>query len=180
MSSDEEDGITLRIHHDNPVFTGRHTSRPHHASTKPNPKLLSFCLQALVMVFVISLFFIFLGIAALVLLHICLAGGALQRRPRRLSLASDFADENSQFGLGLSLEELRKLPCLDYGGAFERASNKDCAVCLEGLKEGERCRILPRCKHVFHANCVDAWLTKVAACPLCRAAVESGLRLGGL
>ncbi|KAJ4961529.1 hypothetical protein NE237_021439 [Protea cynaroides] len=81
--------------------------------------------------------------------------------------------------LGLSLEELRKLPCLDYDGEFNRTSNKDCVVCLEGLKEGERCRILPRCKHVFPANCVDAWLIKVAACSLCRAAVESGLRLGG-
>ncbi|XP_043708214.1 RING-H2 finger protein ATL56-like [Telopea speciosissima] len=178
MSSNGEDGITLRLRRDNPIFSGQYPSRPHNATTKPNRKLLSFFLQAIVMAIVISLFFIFLGIAAIVLLHICLAGGALQRRRRRQSLSSDFAYENAEFGLGLSQEELRKLPSFNYSVAFERALNRDCAVCLEGLREGERCRVLPKCKHVFHANCVDAWLIRVAACPLCRATVEPGLRFG--
>ncbi|KAJ4954951.1 hypothetical protein NE237_011734 [Protea cynaroides] len=103
MSSDVEDGITIRLRRDNPTSTGGYTSLSHHASTKPNPNLLSFCLQTLVMAFVTSLFFIFLGIAAIVLLHICLAGGdgSTLQRPRRRSL-SDFADENAQFGLGFS------------------------------------------------------------------------------
>ncbi|XP_042484630.1 RING-H2 finger protein ATL56-like [Macadamia integrifolia] len=178
MSRDEEDGGNLRFRHDTPTFSGSYTSRPHQATTKPNTKLLSFFLKTLVMAFVISLFFIFLGIAAIVLLHICLAGGALQRRRRWRSLSSDFSDENSEFGLGLSQKELSKVPCFNYSVALERAVNGDCAVCLEGLREGEMCRILPRCKHVFHANCVDAWLIKVAACPLCRASVEPGLQFG--
>ncbi|KAI3882622.1 hypothetical protein MKX03_007566 [Papaver bracteatum] len=31
------------------------------------------------------------------------------------------------------------------------------------LSSSESCRSLPRCKHVFHTNCVDSWLI-----PLCR------------
>ncbi|KAK9271214.1 hypothetical protein L1049_026804 [Liquidambar formosana] len=55
---------------------------------------------------------------------------------------------------GLSLEELEKIPCFEYGAE----KTWTCAVCLDGVGEGERCRIFPVCKHVFHAQCIDLWL----------------------
>ncbi|KAL3380964.1 hypothetical protein AABB24_001217 [Solanum stoloniferum] len=43
-----------------------------------------------------------------------------------------------------------------------------CAVCLYEVISGENCRKLPKCGHVFHAECVDTWLQRNRTCPLCR------------
>ncbi|XP_062179003.1 probable E3 ubiquitin-protein ligase ATL44 [Phragmites australis] len=43
-----------------------------------------------------------------------------------------------------------------------------CAVCLEDVRAGEMVRQLPACRHMFHADCVDAWLRSHRTCPLCR------------
>ncbi|KAG2724988.1 hypothetical protein I3760_01G045800 [Carya illinoinensis] len=49
------------------------------------------------------------------------------------------------------------------GGALE------CAVCLNEFEDHETLRLLPKCNHVFHPSCIDAWLTSWATCPVCRA-----------
>ena len=49
----------------------------------------------------------------------------------------------------------------------------DCVVCLDAFKDAQWCRKLSTCGHVFHMRCVDSWLAKVAACPICRAPVRS-------
>ncbi|RWR90361.1 RING-H2 finger protein ATL80-like protein [Cinnamomum micranthum f. kanehirae] len=46
--------------------------------------------------------------------------------------------------------------------------NSNCAICLEDFKEGDRCQVLPSCKHMFHDRCVNAWLNKKKRCPTCR------------
>jgi len=46
-----------------------------------------------------------------------------------------------------------------------------CAVCLESYVEGDVVKTVPRCKHAFHASCLDAWLSRRGQCPLCRVAV---------
>ncbi|KAF8754844.1 hypothetical protein HU200_011381 [Digitaria exilis] len=43
-----------------------------------------------------------------------------------------------------------------------------CAVCLEDVRDGEMVRQLPACRHLFHVDCVDAWLRAHRTCPLCR------------
>lgn len=47
----------------------------------------------------------------------------------------------------------------------------ECSVCLCGFEEGEEVRKLPRCKHRFHALCIDMWLFSHFDCPLCRTPV---------
>lgn len=42
-----------------------------------------------------------------------------------------------------------------------------CSVCLADLEKGEEGRYLP-CKHLFHRQCIDAWLSKSRQCPVCR------------
>jgi E3 ubiquitin-protein ligase ATL4 len=48
----------------------------------------------------------------------------------------------------------------------------DCAVCLSPFSPDAELRLLPACRHAFHAACVDAWLRTTPSCPLCRAAVS--------
>ncbi|CAI9116729.1 OLC1v1017958C1 [Oldenlandia corymbosa var. corymbosa] len=48
-----------------------------------------------------------------------------------------------------------------------------CAICLDYLQNGELCRVLPACNHVFHAECLDPWLAKQLTCPTCRAPFET-------
>ncbi|EEB09693.1 ubiquitin-protein ligase E3 [Schizosaccharomyces japonicus yFS275] len=44
-----------------------------------------------------------------------------------------------------------------------------CVVCLENYQGNDFIRILP-CGHIFHAHCLDIWMTRTFAnCPLCKA-----------
>lgn len=45
----------------------------------------------------------------------------------------------------------------------------ECAVCLNEFRDDETLRLIPKCCHVFHPNCIDAWLVNHSTCPVCRA-----------
>lgn len=53
----------------------------------------------------------------------------------------------------------------------EESGSKDCAICLEEVNEGDRCRMLSNCRHVYHLSCIDRWLLMNSHCPLCRASI---------
>ncbi|KAI3982209.1 hypothetical protein MKX01_019115 [Papaver californicum] len=176
--------ISIRRSTTTPTTASTETTSP----SKSNPKFLAFFIQAVVMAIVILLFFLFVGIAAIVLIHIAIIGRAIHRRRYRRSLSrtatrsDDLMENDLDFGgvgFGLSHRDLNKLQAFYYGSGGEESNNsagsslsEDCAVCLEVLKQGERSRILPQCKHVFHANCIDSWLIRVPACPVCRGTVD--------
>lgn len=47
-----------------------------------------------------------------------------------------------------------------------------CAICLIDFVNGERVRILPRCGHVMHTECLLPWLTeRDGKCPVCKCPV---------
>lgn len=46
--------------------------------------------------------------------------------------------------------------------------NTWCSICLGEYKYKEVLRLMPDCRHCFHASCIDAWLKLNASCPLCR------------
>jgi len=50
-------------------------------------------------------------------------------------------------------------------------TNNGCSVCLADVAVGDKVRLLP-CDHYFHVGCIDTWLEKSQACPLCRRALE--------
>ncbi|CAI9303038.1 unnamed protein product [Lactuca saligna] len=45
----------------------------------------------------------------------------------------------------------------------------ECAVCLNEFQDHETLRLLPKCSHVFHKDCIDMWLASHVTCPVCRA-----------
>ncbi|XP_022768384.1 RING-H2 finger protein ATL11-like [Durio zibethinus] len=45
----------------------------------------------------------------------------------------------------------------------------ECAVCLNEFEDDETLRLIPKCNHVFHPDCIDTWLSSHSTCPVCRA-----------
>ncbi len=60
------------------------------------------------------------------------------------------------------------LPVFCYGSIRGLKDSADCAVCLNEFGEEDRLRLLPKCKHAFHLECIDTWLLSNSTCPLCR------------
>jgi hypothetical protein len=54
--------------------------------------------------------------------------------------------------------------------AFDPVDSDDtCAICIETMEDMDPVRLLT-CGHIFHAECIDPWLTvRRACCPLCKA-----------
>ncbi|OEL14598.1 hypothetical protein BAE44_0024383 [Dichanthelium oligosanthes] len=110
-------------------------------------------------------------------------GGSLRTGVLRRSVLGSFGRSGRH---GLDAAALAALPVTAY---CRKASNDDgstststsaaaasgateCAVCLSELADGEKVRALPSCGHVFHVECVDAWLRSRTTCPVCRADVR--------
>ncbi|KAL6657371.1 hypothetical protein ACP70R_005151 [Stipagrostis hirtigluma subsp. patula] len=53
----------------------------------------------------------------------------------------------------------------------EEVRRAECAVCLAEFGARDAGRLLPRCGHGFHEECIATWLRLNTTCPLCRAPV---------
>lgn len=71
--------------------------------------------------------------------------------------------------IGLEEELINKITVLRYKKEDGVVQETDCSVCLGEFKEEESLRLLPKCSHAFHLQCIDTWLKSHANCPLCRA-----------
>ncbi|CAN6349390.1 unnamed protein product [Urochloa humidicola] len=90
--------------------------------------------------------------------------------------AAAAAEPDKKRSTGLDADAIAALPEFAYrkeGSAGEEAAGeeRECAVCLGAMAEGEAARLLPLCMHVFHRGCVDVWLRERSTCPVCRAEV---------
>ncbi|KAL2924560.1 E3 ubiquitin-protein ligase ATL6 [Bienertia sinuspersici] len=73
---------------------------------------------------------------------------------------------------GLDQSVLDTYPKFLYSDVKELKIGKgtlECAVCLNEFEDKETLRLLPVCDHVFHPECIDAWLSGHTTCPVCRA-----------
>lgn len=73
---------------------------------------------------------------------------------------------------GLDPAVIETFPILVYSAVKELKMGKgalECAVCLSEFEDHETLRLLPSCCHVFHPECIDAWLVSRSTCPVCRA-----------
>ncbi|KAL8217554.1 hypothetical protein R6Q57_020928 [Mikania cordata] len=118
-----------------------------------------------------SVMILVLGITIFVLIHLCIVGrtfgnmngGTLVHRSGTIISRSG----------SMSEEDIKKLPSFDFNLESQK-SMVECVVCLERFKNGEKCKLLPNCNHTFHGECIDSWLIKTGACPICRAVVDMG------
>lgn len=96
-----------------------------------------------------------------------------RRRRRRFVFApgQDPAIYGGQSG-GLDPSVLLSLPVLMYQPENFK-DGLECAVCLSELVQGEKARLLPKCNHGFHVDCIDMWFQSHSTCPLCRNPVAS-------
>ncbi|XP_055825446.1 RING-H2 finger protein ATL13-like [Solanum dulcamara] len=124
---------------------------------------------------VVSVMLLLVGIAVLVFIHVCIVGRAFRNRNGINGTIFNPRNVNRHTSMCMSQEDIKKLPCFDYKVEAVKGSPLDCAVCLENFKVGDKCRLLPKCNHTFHVHCIDSWLQKTAACPICRASAKSTL-----
>lgn len=64
------------------------------------------------------------------------------------------------------------LPVFRFSSLKGQKEGLECAVCLTNYEPSEVLRLLPKCKHAFHVECLDTWLDAHSTCPLCRHRVE--------
>uniref|UniRef100_A0A3Q7ENS2 RING-type domain-containing protein n=1 Tax=Solanum lycopersicum TaxID=4081 RepID=A0A3Q7ENS2_SOLLC len=51
----------------------------------------------------------------------------------------------------------------------ERGVEESCSICLMEYEKDDVVCELPRCKHVFHMECIEGWVERCQfTCPLCR------------
>lgn len=59
------------------------------------------------------------------------------------------------------------------GGAGLVREVSECPICLGLFEENERMKVIPKCMHVYHLECLDKWLQSHANCPLCRSTIDT-------
>ncbi|MCD7450278.1 hypothetical protein HAX54_004999 [Datura stramonium] len=73
---------------------------------------------------------------------------------------------------GLDASVIETFPTFTYAEVKDHQIGKgalECAVCLNEFEDNETLRLIPKCDHVFHPECIDAWLQSHDTCPVCRA-----------
>ncbi|KAF2286978.1 hypothetical protein GH714_036561 [Hevea brasiliensis] len=69
---------------------------------------------------------------------------------------------------GIDRAVIDSLPFFRFSSLKGSKQGLECAVCLSIFEDTEILRLLPKCKHAFHKNCIDRWLESHSSCPLCR------------
>ncbi|KAF3781099.1 RING-H2 finger protein [Nymphaea thermarum] len=73
---------------------------------------------------------------------------------------------------GVDRKVIDSLPVFRFASLRGPKDGLECAVCLNRFEPVEILRLLPKCKHAFHVECVDTWLESHSTCPLCRYRVD--------
>ncbi|XP_052198234.1 RING-H2 finger protein ATL13-like [Diospyros lotus] len=72
---------------------------------------------------------------------------------------------------GVDQSFIDTLPIFNYKAIIGVKNPFDCAVCLCEFEPDDKLRLLPKCSHAFHMECIDTWLLSHSTCPLCRASL---------
>ncbi|KAK1432366.1 hypothetical protein QVD17_09262 [Tagetes erecta] len=119
----------------------------------------------IIVVLVAALFF--MGFFSIYIRRCSNDGGASVRAALSMRRAGRLAAASR----GLDSEVLETFPTFAYStvkGLKIGKGSLECAVCLNEFEDEETIRLIPKCDHVFHAECIDAWLEHHVTCPVCR------------
>lgn len=83
-------------------------------------------------------------------------------------LSEGFVVEEEPRFSGADKALIEMLPFFRFSALKGSKEGLECAVCLSRFKDAETLRLLPKCKHAFHIDCIDRWLEGHSSCPLCR------------
>ncbi|GJM89938.1 hypothetical protein PR202_ga06168 [Eleusine coracana subsp. coracana] len=97
------------------------------------------------------------------------------RRQQQVSAANNEQQQQQEVhdGAGVSKAVIESLPFFRFATLRGARQGMECSVCLSRFDDADVLRLLPRCRHAFHLDCVDRWLQSNASCPLCRAAIHA-------
>ncbi|CAL5081863.1 unnamed protein product [Urochloa decumbens] len=124
--------------------------------------------MAIVIVVLIAAFF-FLGFFSIYVRH-CYGDGSTGHSAT--TPAPNGAAARSRRQRGLDAAVIETFPTMAYADVKAHKAGKgalECAVCLSEFDDDETLRLLPKCSHVFHPDCIDTWLASHVTCPVCRA-----------
>ncbi|XP_017697856.1 RING-H2 finger protein ATL57-like [Phoenix dactylifera] len=143
----------------------------HNATAADAPSLLQSNPSSMAFTaFIILVALFFLGSFAIVArrffsgIHVA---DAPHRRPPATSPPRRFRGSSwpAAAARGLDPAAVRQLPVLSYVGG---GGKEGCVVCLADFQDKEKVKLIPGCGHVFHPQCIDAWLMSKWSCPICR------------
>lgn len=80
--------------------------------------------------------------------------------------------QNVRTSSGIDKTVIESLPFFRFSSLKGSRDGLECAVCLSKFDDAEVLRLLPKCKHAFHVDCVDRWLESHSTCPLCRYRID--------
>ncbi|XP_009619518.1 RING-H2 finger protein ATL78-like [Nicotiana tomentosiformis] len=70
---------------------------------------------------------------------------------------------------GIKKKALKTFPVITYTTELKHPGlDSECVICLSEFGVGEKIKVLPKCNHGFHVNCIDKWLNSHSSCPTCR------------
>ncbi|KAJ3694221.1 hypothetical protein LUZ60_009701 [Juncus effusus] len=145
------------------------TNDQYYPGTGFNPRVL---LTAMIILIVITSIY--------VLLHLCsryFFGGHIATVGLIRNMSSVHRSNHPTRRSGLHPSVISALPVVPFQNPKQDLEGREegiveCVVCLGRLEEGEKVKVLTRCKHLFHVDCIDMWLYSHSTCPVCRANAE--------
>ncbi|KAL4383513.1 hypothetical protein GQ457_15G021530 [Hibiscus cannabinus] len=95
------------------------------------------------------------------------------RALRLLSISTPGAASTNVGSKGLDSSVIKTIPIIVYATSVACLPPLECSVCLSEFENEEKTRVLPKCNHTFHVDCIDMWFYGHSNCPLCRAPVQA-------
>lgn len=88
------------------------------------------------------------------------------------SISIDNAEKGQTMEINTEDEPEINVPPTDLPLEEITTSCTTCSICIDDFEAGERIRVLPKCHHAFHTDCIMPWLTeRQGCCPLCKSRV---------